>query len=289
MQQVQTTRDLRNALSEFRQNRQSIALVPTMGNLHAGHLALVQRARDATDRVAVSIFVNPMQFDCIDDLQAYSRTLEEDARQLKALDVDLLFIPEVADIYPDDLASTARVEVPGISECLEGASREGHFAGVATVVAKLFNLVQPDIAVFGEKDYQQLAVIRKMVRELDFPVEVLSVPTVRESSGLAMSSRNNRLSEDQRRQAAGLIRTLNRLADLVCSGGRNFREIEATGVEMLRKSGFTPDYLEICNGETLLPALADDDSLIVLAAAWLGPVRLIDNLPLSAARLKTAR
>jgi len=281
MQRVQTPDKLRSAVQKYRQSGQSVGFVPTMGNLHEGHLALVRYAKDASDAVVVSIFVNPLQFDQADDLEAYPKTLEEDVRQLEALDVDLLFVPEVGDIYPNDMATSARVEVPGISERLEGATRAGHFTGVATVVAKLFNLVQPDIAVFGEKDYQQLAVIYKMVKELNFPIEVLSIPTVRESSGLAMSSRNNYLSEEQRFQAAGLSQILNQLADSIRSGERNYRELEANGAEMLLKDGFRPDYLEVCHGETLLPASDKDDSLILLAAAWLGPARLIDNVSLS--------
>lgn len=281
MQQVQKPENLRSAVQKYRQSGQSIGFVPTMGNLHEGHLALVRYAKDAADSVVVSIFVNPLQFDQADDLEAYPQTLEEDIRQLEALEVDLLFVPEVGDIYPNDMTTVARVEVPGISERLEGAVRAGHFTGVATVVAKLFNLVQPDIAVFGEKDYQQLAVIHKMVKELNFPIEVLSIPTVRESSGLAMSSRNNYLSEEQRSQAAGLSQILNQLADSIRSGERNYRELEDNGAEMLLKDGFRPDYLEVCHGETLLPASDKDDSLILLAAAWLGPARLIDNVSLS--------
>jgi pantoate--beta-alanine ligase len=245
-------------------------------------LALVRYAKEVADTVIVSIFVNPLQFDQADDLQAYPKTLEEDVRLLKALDVDVLFIPEVSDIYPNDILTVVRVEVPGISERLEGASRAGHFTGVATVVAKLFNLVQPDIAVFGEKDYQQLAVIHKMVKELNFPIEVLSIPTVRESSGLAMSSRNNYLSEEQRSQAAGLSQILNQLADSIRSGERNYRKLEDNGSEMLLKSGFKPDYLEVCQSKTLLPASDPNDSLVILVAAWLGPARLIDNICLSA-------
>jgi pantoate--beta-alanine ligase len=282
MLQIQFVDKLRNAVGEFRHRGQSIGFVPTMGNLHEGHLALVRYAKEVADTVIVSIFVNPLQFDQADDLQAYPKTLEEDVRLLKALDVDVLFIPEVSDIYPNDILTVVRVEVPGISERLEGASRAGHFTGVATVVAKLFNLVQPDIAVFGEKDYQQLAVIHKMVKELNFPIEVLSIPTVRESSGLAMSSRNNYLSEEQRSQAAGLSQILNQLADSIRSGERNYRKLEDNGSEMLLKSGFKPDYLEVCQSKTLLPASDPNDSLVILVAAWLGPARLIDNICLSA-------
>jgi pantoate--beta-alanine ligase len=278
MQQVQTPDKLREVLAKFRQTEETIGFVPTMGNLHEGHLALMRYAKEAADKVVASIFVNPLQFDRPDDLEAYPRTLDEDARQLDKLGVDLLFVPYVDDIYPGDMSMVTRVEVPGISERLEGASRAGHFTGVATVVAKLFNLIQPDIAVFGEKDYQQLAVIRKMVEELNVPTEILSIPTVREPSGLAMSSRNNYLSEEQRSQAAGLSRVLNQLAHSIRSGERAFRELEANGIEMLLKDGFKPDYLEICHSETLSPANKNDASLVVLAAAWLGPARLIDNV-----------
>ncbi len=281
MQQIRSPDKLRKAVGEYRQSGQSIGFVPTMGNLHEGHLALVRYAKEAVDTVVVSIFVNPLQFDQMDDLQAYPKTLADDVRQLEMLDVDLLFVPEVGDIYPKDMTTVTRVEVPGVSERLEGASRTGHFTGVATIVAKLFNLVQPNIAVFGEKDFQQLAVIQKMVKELNFPIEVLSIPTVRELSGLAMSSRNNYLSEEQRWQAAGLYRILNHLADSIRSGERNYRELERNGTEMLLKAGFKPDYLEICHSKTLLPASDTDDLLVILVAAWLGPARLIDNMPLS--------
>ncbi len=284
MQQIQSPDKLCNAVSEYRQRSRSIGFVATMGNLHEGHLALVRYAKDAADIVVVSIFVNPLQFDQVDDLEAYPKTLEEDIRKLEALDVDLLFVPEIIDIYPKDMTTVTRVEVPGISERLEGASRAGHFTGVATVVAKLFNMVQPDIAVFGEKDYQQLAVIHKMVEELNFPIDVLSIPTVRESSGLAMSSRNNYLSEEQRSRAAGLSQILNQLADSIRSGRRDYRELEANGIEMLLKDGFKPDYLEICHSKTLSSASDTTDSLIILAAAWLGPARLIDNIYVSLPR-----
>jgi pantoate--beta-alanine ligase len=278
MQQVQTPDRLRKVLAEFRRTGESVGFVPTMGNLHEGHLALMRYAKEAADKVVTSIFVNPLQFDRSDDLDAYPRTLEEDARQLGKLGVDLLFVPNVDDIYPRDMSTVTRVEVPGIGERLEGTSRAGHFTGVATVVAKLFNLVQPDIAVFGEKDYQQLAVIRKMAKDLNVPTEILSIPTVSEPNVLAMSSRNNYLSEEQRSHAAGLSRVLNQLANSIRSGEKGFRELEDNGIKMLLKDGFRPDYLEICHSETLSPANENDASLVILAAAWLGPARLIDNV-----------
>ncbi len=269
---------MRACLQEWRQAGERIAFVPTMGNLHAGHLALVERAAQLADRVVVSIFVNPMQFDRKEDLEAYPKTLEEDSEELKRLDVDLLFAPDVTTIYPQTLEASTQVHVPVITERLEGASRVGHFTGVATIVCKLFNMVQPEIAVFGEKDYQQLLVIRKMVADLNMPVRIESVPTVREKDGLAMSSRNGYLTPEERKIAPGLYKILRAIRSELLRNNAKIREIEENGVKMLEKAGFRPDYLEVCNAETLQPATPQDHALIILAAAWLGKARLIDNL-----------
>lgn len=265
-------------LSDWRKAGERIALVPTMGNLHAGHLALVERAKQLAERVVVTIFINPMQFDRKEDLDAYPQTLDEDSEQLQQLGVDLLFAPEASTIYSESLDTTTQIHVPLITERLEGASRSGHFTGVATIVCKLFNLVQPEIAIFGEKDYQQLLVIRKMVADLDIPVQIESVPTVREKDGLAMSSRNGYLTRAEREIAPHLYKTLLFLQEELSLNNAKISELEHKGFEMLRKSGFKPDYLEVCQSDTLQPAKPEDTSLVILAAAWLGKARLIDNL-----------
>ncbi len=276
-----SSRELRAALRESRCTQQTMALVPTMGNLHAGHLSLVDLARQRADRVVVSIFVNPLQFDQAGDLANYPRTLEQDLALLTRHGVDWVFTPTEADLYPEGLDANSLVCVRGVSEMLEGENRPGHFEGVATVVAKLFNIVQPDLAVFGEKDYQQLLVIRKMVRDLDFPVEILAAPTVREPDGLAMSSRNSRLTEAQRRLAPQLYRLLSRIADFLREGAKSFASMEKKAEALLRTRGFEPDYIAIRNARTLAPATDTDDELVVLAAVRFGEVRLIDNVPVS--------
>jgi pantoate--beta-alanine ligase len=255
-----------------------VAFVPTMGNLHAGHMSLVARARELADRVVVSIFVNPLQFSAGEDLSAYPRTPAEDATLLEAAGVELLFLPEEAEIYPHGREGVTFVEVPGISDLLCGASRPGHFRGVATVVAKLFNIVQPDVACFGEKDFQQLAVLRRMVAELDMPVEMVGVPTMREADGLAMSSRNGYLTIEERAIAPALYQTLQEMAQRIHGGGSDYSLLQQYGKTVLEKAGFRPDYLEIRRSDDLFPPTGGETSLVILAAAWLGRARLIDNL-----------
>ena len=277
MQTARTIEALRQAVAAWRREGRRIALVPTMGNLHAGHLRLVEAVRGRADVVIVSIFVNPLQFDRPDDLKAYPRTLEEDRRQLEALGVDLLFVPAEDEVYPPGGGGT-RVEVPELSEILEGRSRPGHFSGVATVVSKLFNLAQPDVAVFGEKDFQQLLVIRRLAADLNVPVEILGVPTVRESDGLAMSSRNGYLSAEERQRAPALYRALKQLADALERGERDYGHLEREAVETLMEAGFRPDYVSVRRAADLAAPRPGDQRLVVLAAAWLGRARLIDNL-----------
>ncbi|RMG52443.1 MAG: pantoate--beta-alanine ligase [Gammaproteobacteria bacterium] len=267
---------LRQELAALTMQGESLALVPTMGNLHAGHLSLVKAAGKLADRVVVSIFVNPLQFDRAEDLAAYPRTLEADVEALRRLPCDLVFAPESGEIYPDPEHAT-RVHVPVLSEILEGASRPGHFDGVATIVARLFNLVQPDIALFGEKDYQQLLLIRRMVDDLDFPVQVLAMPTVREEDGLAMSSRNGLLTPEQRKQAPALYAALKSVAEALASGRTDFETLEREAEERLKAAGLRPDYIRIRDAEDLSEPRAGRP-LIVLGAAWLGEVRLIDNI-----------
>lgn len=269
---------LREHRAAFRREGWRVALVPTMGALHEAHLRLVDEARRHAERVVVSIFVNPMQFGEGEDFDAYPRDLERDGRLLQERGADLLFAPDVGAIYPHGDAGTTRVTVPGLSQILCGEFRPTHFTGVATVVLKLFNLVAPEVAVFGQKDYQQLAVIRRMVRDLDVPVEVVGVPTLREADGLAMSSRNAYLSDTERAVAPVLYRQLQQVAE-AAQGGAALGQLERDAVAALRQRGFRPDYVRILRASDLAQPEADERDLVVLAAAWLGRARLLDNLP----------
>ena len=271
---------MRQRIKRWRDIQQRVALVPTMGNLHAGHLALVKRARQLADRVVVSIFVNPLQFGPKEDFGAYPRTPDADRLQLAAGGVDLLFTPEVDEVYPGGMESVTRVEVPGLSGTLDGASRPGHFTGVATVVAKLFNMVQPDVALFGEKDYQQLLVIRRMTTDLCLPVEIVGHATVREPDGLAMSSRNQYLTRSERALAPLLQQVLRETSVALRDGDRDFSALQRQAVQRLDAGGFRIDYVEIRQADSLAPPVAADTHFIVLAAAWLGKARLIDNVAL---------
>ena len=271
------TAELRRQIKTWRRNGETIAFVPTMGNLHQGHLSLVQAAKQRADRVVASIFVNPMQFDDTNDLDAYPRTLEADSAALAGEGVDLLFTPTPAIIYPKGLEQQTFVEVPGISDILCGESRPGHFRGVATVVTKLFNLVQPDIACFGEKDYQQLRVIRLMVEDLSMDIEIVGVPTCRERDGLAMSSRNGYLTDEERSRAPLLAHTMRHLGEQL-SAGDDVDEAIARAVNALNNKGFVTDYIKVRNALDLQPARSRDRELVILMAAFLGKARLIDNL-----------
>jgi pantoate--beta-alanine ligase len=265
----------------MRQRGQSIAFVPTMGNLHEGHLELVRKARQLADVVVVSIFVNPMQFGPNEDLDAYPRTLAADKEKLFAEGVHVLFAPDVSEIYPEGLAAQTRVEGPELGDTHCGKSRPGHFDGVSTVVNKLFNIVQPDFAVFGEKDYQQLSIIRKMVRDLCMPIEIVGVPTKRDVDGLALRSRNGYLSRAQRSIAPTLHEVLLETRDAIACGFDNFAELEAHARLRLRQAGFEPDYFSICDAGTLREVTAQTEEVAILAAARLGSTRLIDNVRLS--------
>jgi pantoate--beta-alanine ligase len=278
MKDVARPAELRAIVSAWRRAGERIAFVPTMGNLHAGHGSLVGRAAELADRVIVSIFVNPLQFGPNEDFAAYPRTPDEDRRVLESLDVDLLFAPEVADIYPRGQESTARVHVPVLEDILCGAFRPGHFMGVATVVTKLLNIVQPDVAVFGEKDYQQLLIIRRATLDLCMPIEIVGVPTTREPDGLAMSSRNRYLSAEQRAAAPAIYAQLERARAAIESGADDFAAIAQSGSEALQQAGFRPDYFEIRDAATLLEPTAQSRELVVLTAARIGRARLIDNV-----------
>lgn len=276
---------LRMRIGQWRADNETIGFVPTMGNLHDGHLDLVRRAKSQADRCVVSIFVNPMQFGPQEDFDRYPKTPEEDRRKLAEVGTDLLFMPSTKAIYPRDFARQTRVEVPELSDILCGASRPGHFVGVATVVCKLFNLVQPDLAVFGEKDFQQLLVIRRMVQDLAMPVRIVGAPTVRESDGLAKSSRNGYLSAEERKVAPALQKRLQLIAQAIMDGETDYDRLMVEGLEALWQSGFKPDYLSVRRAEDLqLPAAADRE-LVIVSAAYLGETRLIDNLRVSRASI----
>lgn len=278
MNTVKTVLELRAAVARARGEGKRIAFVPTMGNLHEGHSALVEKAGQRADFVVASIFVNPLQFGPNEDLAKYPRTLVADQEKLVAAGCHLLFHPDVDEMYPHGQNGQTRVSVSGVSEGLCGASRPGHFEGVATVVTKLFNMVQPDLAVFGEKDFQQLAVIRTLVRDLNMPIQIIGEPTVRAEDGLALSSRNGYLSSEQRAAAPALYRTLQVLADSIREGNRDFAQLLERGQASLVGAGFRPDYLEIREAISLRPALANDQQLVILGAAFMGTTRLIDNL-----------
>ena len=280
MLQITDSLTLQTQIKQWKVRQQSLALVPTMGNLHQGHLQLVHKAKSCGDKVLVSIFVNPMQFAPGSDFDRYPRTLKQDAQQLEELGVDALFAPAVEDIYPQDLGQTTKVVVPGLSDILCGEFRPGHFIGVSTIVAKLFNLVQPDVAVFGEKDYQQLAIIKKMVGDLGFAVQVEGVSTIREVDGLAMSSRNQYLTQQERIVAPHLYQTLLAVKEQINSGAKPFPEIESHAIQTLSQAGFKAEYISIRQADTLAPATDNSSPLVVLAAAWLGKARLIDNISL---------
>ncbi|SEI67013.1 pantoate--beta-alanine ligase [Allopseudospirillum japonicum] len=266
---------VRAQIQRARSQGKRVALVPTMGNLHAGHIQLVNTAHQWADLVVVSIFVNPLQFGAHEDLEAYPRTLEADQVQLVDANCHLLFVPSVQEMYPQGMQDHTQVQVAGVSQGLCGQSRPTHFAGVATVVSKLLNIVQPDVALFGEKDYQQLAVIRKLVADLNMPIEILGVPTVRDTDGLALSSRNGYLSPQERAQAPELYQALQQVAQTLKAGAEIDQALQV-GQHALRT--WRLDYLEVRQALTLAPAQATDTELVILAAAYLGNTRLIDNL-----------
>ncbi|MCO5787890.1 pantoate--beta-alanine ligase [Pseudomonas sp. G11-1] len=283
MNTLHSIAQLRAALARARQENKRIGLVPTMGNLHDGHIALVAKALQRTDYVVVSIFVNPLQFGANEDLDSYPRTLAEDQRKLLDAGAHLIFAPNVSEIYPEGMDGHTLISVPVVSEGLCGASRPGHFNGVSTVVGKLLNIVQPDLAVFGEKDFQQLAVIRKMAHDLCLPVQIMGAPIVRAEDGLALSSRNGYLGEEQRRIAPRLYQTLQQIQQQLESGRRDFPAIIEEARLALIEAGFQPDYLDLREAETLQPVTSASQDIVILAAAFLGATRLIDNLRVSLA------
>jgi pantoate--beta-alanine ligase len=278
MLMIQDTAQLRALIRQWRQAGERIAFVPTMGNLHQGHLQLVDTAKQHADRVIVSIFVNPMQFGANEDLDKYPRTLEQDCQGLTEHGADAVFTPTPQLIYPRGLDVQTYVEVPLLGDYHCGASRAGHFRGVSTIVTKLFNLVQPDIACFGQKDYQQLAIIRQMVADLSMPIEIIGVPTIRAEDGLALSSRNGYLTAEQRTTAPALYRTLQWMKQQLNQGFGDLRALEQQAKEQLAAAGFKADYINISNRQTLVPATDTTAAVVILAAAALGNTRLIDNI-----------
>jgi len=284
MKTINSVAELRATVALWRASGGRVALVPTMGNLHAGHLQLVERARENAGHVVVSIFVNPMQFSDASgdggDFEHYPRTLEADCKKLSATNYypDVIFAPTVQAMYPAGFEQETRVEVPEISNILCGEYRPGHFVGVATVVAKLFNMVQPDVAVFGEKDFQQLLVIRRLVADLCFPIEIIGMPTMREKNGLAMSSRNTYLSTKERECAVVLYQCLQQAQQEIEAGERDFAMIQVQAIAQLKKAGFRPEYFTIRRAQDLQVATDADEQRVILAAAWLGETRLIDNI-----------
>lgn len=278
MQVISSKQELHEQLREWRHHDDHIALVPTLGNLHAGHIKLVELAREHAERVVVSVYVNPTQFGEDEDFEDYPRTLERDTRRLKQIGADVLFVPDDDTVYPYGHDCATVVSVPGLTENFCGASRPGHFDGVTTVVARLFALVQPDVAVFGQKDYQQQLIIRFMTEDLSLPIRIITAETVREDDGLAMSSRNQYLTEEERAAAPLLHDTLSELGSALQNGKRDFEELEKIAIGRLEKAGFGIDYVAVRRAQNLAPPDRDCDELVVIAAVHLGEARLIDNI-----------
>jgi pantoate--beta-alanine ligase len=281
MYQATSVIELRQYLQHWKDHDQSIAFIPTMGNLHAGHMSLIEKGQSLCDRSLCSIFVNPMQFGANEDFNHYPRTLDSDIEQLEASGCDLVYLPTASELYPEGLDKISQVQVTDLTNHYEGAHRPGHFTGVATVVLKLFNIVKPDISVFGKKDYQQYRVISKMVADLNFDVQIIGQETTREDSGLATSSRNQYLDPEQTGKAALIYQILGDSARHISEGERDFKAVEARAVSRLDEAGFKTDYFTVCNAETLLPASAEDRDLVILVTAELGATRLLDNIEIS--------
>ena len=275
---INDIQSIRQQIKIWKADGLSVGFVPTMGNLHAGHLQLVEQAKQKADRVVVSIFVNPMQFNEANDFSAYPRTFEEDVVLLKEVSADVLFLPADDELYPVDQVATTKVIVPELGDIMEGECRPGHFTGVATIVCKLFNIVQPDIACFGEKDFQQLMLIRRMVAELNSPVSIEAIATQREADGLAMSSRNNRLDNEQRVKAPQIYQVLTGISDALKAGNKDYSQLERNAIATLDARGFKTEYVTIRRSVDLAMPVTGDRDLVVLLAARLGDIRLIDNI-----------
>jgi pantoate--beta-alanine ligase len=278
MDQANSVSELQQYVQHWKDHKQSIAFIPTMGNLHQGHLSLIEKGQSLCDRSICSIFVNPMQFGPNEDFTHYPRTLDQDIELLESTGCDLVYMPTASELYPQGLDKISQIIVTDLSEAYEGANRPGHFTGVATIVAKLFNIVKPDISVFGKKDYQQYCVIKKMTQDLNLDVEIIGQETSREPSGLATSSRNQYLNEEQESKAGLIYATLQEAANKILNGERNFDLIEKQATSKLQQAGFDTDYFNICNADTLKSATSEDRNLVILVTTRLGNTRLLDNI-----------
>ncbi len=278
MRTIQKIDEIHAQIRAWHNADKQIAFIPTMGNLHEGHLSLIKQAHQRADHVVVSIFVNPMQFGKDEDFGNYPHTPQDDNKKLFEAGIDLLFIPTASDLYPQGIEASTRVEVPGYSDILCGAHRPNHFTGVSTIVTKFFNIIQPDIALFGEKDYQQLLIIRRVTEDLCIPVTILSGPTIREHDGLAISSRNSYLSFSERQSAPTLYKILKQIKKELQSGKHDYTALEKSALSVLKEESFIPDYFSIRRADNLAPAQPEDCHLVILAAAKLGKTRLIDNI-----------
>ena len=281
MYQATSVTELRQYVQHWKDHAQSIAFIPTMGNLHQGHLSLIEKGQSLSDRSICSIFVNPMQFGANEDFNHYPRTLDADLKLLKEIGCDLVYLPSAAELYPEGLEKISQVQVTDLTDHYEGAHRPGHFTGVATIVLKLFNIVKPNVSVFGKKDFQQYRVISKMVEDLNLDVQIIGQETTRELSGLATSSRNQYLDSEQKQQAALIFQVLRQAAGRINNGERDFKLIETDARQQLVQAGFKVDYCSICDSETLCEAEASDRNLVILLTAELGSTRLLDNIEVS--------
>jgi len=278
MNQANSVSELRQYIQHWKDHQQSIAFIPTMGNLHQGHLSLIEKGQSLCDKSICSIFVNPMQFGPNEDFNHYPRTLAQDIELLESVDCDLVYLPTASELYPQGLEGISQIIVTDLTDSFEGAHRPGHFTGVATIVAKLFNIVRPDISVFGKKDYQQYCVIKKMTQDLNLDVEIIGQETSREPSGLATSSRNRYLNEEQKSRAALIYQTLQEASDKIVRGEKDFASVEKQATDKLNQAGFDTDYFNVCNAGTLKPATTEDKKLVILVTTRLGDTRLLDNI-----------
>ena len=281
MYQATSVTELRQYVQHWKDHGQSIAFIPTMGNLHAGHMSLIEKGQSLSDRTICSIFVNPMQFGPNEDWDHYPRTLEKDIALLEASGCDLVYLPAASELYPEGLERISQVQVTDLTDHYEGAHRPGHFTGVATVVLKLFNIVKPDVSVFGKKDYQQYRVISKMVEDFNLEVQIIGQETTREVSGLATSSRNQYLDDAQKEKAALIYQVLQQTAQQIDKGERDFETLQVRAIHDLDDAGFKTGYFCICNADNLLPATTEDRDLVILVTAAIGPTRLLDNIEIS--------
>jgi len=281
MYQATSVTELQQYVQHWKEHNQSIAFIPTMGNLHAGHMSLIEKGQSLCDRSICSIFVNPMQFGPNEDWDHYPRSLDRDLELLEAIGCDLVYLPTASELYPEGLDRISQVQVTNLTDHYEGAHRPGHFTGVATVVLKLFNIVKPDVSVFGKKDFQQYRVISKMVEDFNLDVQIIGQETTRETSGLATSSRNQYLDQAQTETAALIFKTLQQTAQQIDAGERDFAKLQQSATSTLDEAGFETDYFAICNAETLLPATPEDRNLVILVTAALGRTRLLDNIEIS--------